>query len=423
MLLLNAHRFEGEDRILLSIEDVTESRLAEEELRQSQKMEAIGFLAAGVAHDFNNLLTGMIGTASLLLEAMPEDNPGRTALDGIISGGKRAAELTRQLLAYAGKGRFYLERLNLSEVVVQTSKLVHPSIPPNVQLKLDLEKDLPLLLADPSQIQQVVMNLMINGAEAIGKAGGALRVRTGRKTVTTEALPDLYLNEHVVPGDYVFLEVVDNGLGMDEQTIRKIFDPFFTTKFAGRGLGLAAVLGIVRQHKGALQLHSVPGRGTSFTVLFPAAGESSQIAEDTTRQDLRGSGTVLVVDDEEMIRNFTKAALEPYGYTVLLARDGQEAVRLFRERSSEIGLVLLDVAMPGMDGLETLEWISGIRSNIRVLVCSGFGDVDVETRFAGKNIAGFFPKPYTVKQLAGKVKECIAPASASACLHFAPVTR
>ena len=229
----------------------------------------------------------------------------------VISGGERAAELTRQLLAYAGKGRFYLERVNLSEVVIQTSRLIHPSVPPRVQLRLDLDKDLPLLLADPGQMQQVVMNLIINAVEAIGEGGGIVQVRTGCQTVTDEPLQNCVLGEKVARGEYVFIEVLDNGSGMDEQTIRKIFDPFFTTKFTGRGLGLAAVLGIVRQHKGVVQVHSVPGRGSSFRVLLSAAEEAPpQTAQDAIHEDLRGAGTVLVVDDEELIRNFTRSALE-----------------------------------------------------------------------------------------------------------------
>jgi two-component system, chemotaxis family, CheB/CheR fusion protein len=413
ILLLNARRFEGEERVLLAIEDVTEGRRAQEELRQSQKMEAIGYLAAGVAHDFNNLLTGVIGNASLLLDTMPENDPGRLTLGSVISGGERAADLTRQLLAYAGKGRFYLERVDLSEVVIQTGRLIQLSIPSNVQVRLDLDKHLPLLLADPGQMQQVVMNLMINAAEAIGDGGGIVQVRTGLQAVTDESLPDLFLNQSVVPGDYIFLEVLDNGSGMDEQTKQKIFDPFFTTKFTGRGLGLAAVLGIVRQHKGAVQLHSVPGRGTSFRVLFPVAETAPwQTAADVSQDDLHGAGTILVVDDEELIRNFSKSALESYGYNVLPARSGEEAIRTFQERSGGIGLVLLDVAMPGMDGLETLDRIRQIRPGVPVVVCSGFGDLEVQTRFEGKEIAGFFPKPFTVKQLARKVKECMASAAA-----------
>jgi two-component system CheB/CheR fusion protein len=411
ILVLNAHRFHREDRILLAIEDVTESRRAEEEARQSQKMEAIGYLAAGVAHDFNNLLTGMVGNASLLLSALPEGDSRRPAIESIVSGGERAAELTRQLLAYAGKGRFYAERVDLSEVVMRTGRLIHQSIPPEVQIRMDLDRHLPLLLADPSQIQQVAMNLMINAAEAIGGSGGVVTVRTGRQTVTHDPLPDLFLGEKVAPGEYVFLEVRDNGSGMDEQTVKRIFDPFFTTKFTGRGLGLAAVLGIVRQHKGAVQVHSVPGRGSSFRTLF-AVGEAepAREAEGEGRQDLRGAGTVLVVDDEEMIRNFTRSALESLGYKVLLAADGREAVRVFQERSAEIGLILLDVAMPGMDGPATLARIRETGPNVRVLICSGFGDLDVEGRFAKNDIAGFLAKPYTVKQLAGKVKECMGTA-------------
>jgi two-component system CheB/CheR fusion protein len=414
-LVLNAHRFEREERILLAIEDVTDSRRAEEEARQSQKMEAIGYLAAGVAHDFNNLLTSMVGNASLLLNALPENDPAQPALESIVSGGERAADLTRQLLAYAGKGRFYAERVDLSEVVMRTGRLIHQSIPPAVQIRMDLDRHLPLLLADPSQVQQVAMNLMINAAEAIGTEGGVVLVRTGQQTVTHEPLPDLYKGEKVAPGEYVFLEVRDNGSGMDESTVKRIFDPFFTTKFTGRGLGLAAVLGIIRQHKGAVQVHSVPGRGSSFKTLFAVAETAAAPkAEGEGRTDLRGAGTILVVDDEEMIRNFSKSALESFGYRVLLAADGYEGVRLFQENSAAVGLVLLDVAMPGMDGGATLQRIREIRTDVPVLICSGFGDLDVEERFTAVETAGFFAKPYTVKQLARKVKECMAPAKAGA---------
>jgi nitrogen-specific signal transduction histidine kinase len=394
---------------------VTESRRAEEEARQSQKMEAIGYLAAGVAHDFNNLLTSMVGNASLLLSALPENDSAKPALESIVSGGERAADLTRQLLAYAGKGRFYAERVDLSDVVLRTGRLIHQSIPPEVQVRMDLDQHLPLLLADPSQVQQVAMNLMINAAEAIGSAGGVVVVRTGCQTVTHEPLPDLYTVEKVAPGEYVFLEVRDNGSGMDEPTLKRIFDPFFTTKFTGRGLGLAAVLGIVRQHRGAVQVHSVPGRGSSFKTLFAVTEAAPPPkTESLGRADLRGVGTILVVDDEEMIRSFSRSALESFGYQVLLAADGYEGVRLFHEHAAEIALVLLDVAMPGMDGHKTLQRIREIRADVPVLICSGFGDLDVEARFARGETAGFFAKPYTVKQLARRVKECMAPAGAGA---------
>ncbi len=415
LLVLNASRFEREERILLAIEDVTESRRAEEELRHSQKMEAIGYLAAGVAHDFNNLLTAVIGNASMVANDLPEGDPHKRLIENVIGGAQKAADLTRQLLAYAGKGRFLLERVNLSEAVVQTSRLLHPSIPANVQLRLELEKDLPLLLADAGQIQQVAMNLLVNAVEAIGEGAGTITVRTGLQTVTGEPLPDLLGRKDAAPGEYIFLDVQDNGCGMSEETIRKIFDPFFTTKFTGRGLGLAALLGIVRQHHGAIQVQSVPGRGSTFRVLLPAREMTEPPkAEALAPADLRGSATVLVVDDEEMIRNYTRSALESYGYTVLLAEHGEKALQVFEKKSGEIGLVLLDVAMPGMDGLQTLERIREIRAAVPVLICSGFGDVDIEARFKGKGIAGFLPKPFTLKQLARKVKESMPAAGSPA---------
>ncbi|MGE5570397.1 MAG: chemotaxis protein CheB [Rhodospirillales bacterium] len=408
VLLLNARRFEREERILLAIEDVTEKRRIEEELRYSQKMEAIGYLASGVAHDFNNLLTGVIGSASLVLESLAEDDFHRSTLEGIISAGERAAHLTQQLLAYAGKSRFYLERVDLSEEVVKASRLIHVSIPQSVQLRLDLDSNLPLLLADPGQLQQVVTNLIINAVEATGNGGGIVQVRTGRQTVTGERLPDLIPGQKVVPGEFVFLEVADNGPGMDEETRRKIFDPFFTTKFTGRGLGLPAVLGIVRQHRGIVQVHSVPGKGTSFRILF-CVDETVPVSplEDLSREDLQGAGTVLVVDDEELIRHFSKAALQQYGYRVLLAKDGQEALEFMRQESEEIRVVLFDAAIPDTDELETLAAIRKITPDIPIVICSGLGDMQHE-RYAGQAVE-FLSKPFTVRQLARKVKETIKP--------------
>jgi two-component system CheB/CheR fusion protein len=273
ILLLNARRFERAERILLAVEDITAIRRFEDELRQSQKMEAIGHLAAGVAHDFNNLLTGIIGRASLALDGLPKRDRRRSALEQVIQDGQKAADLTRQLLAYAGKGRTFLKRVNLSEVVSETSRLIQASIPAQVRLQLELDQHLPPFLADPAQMQQVVMNLVMNGSEAIGEAGGRVLVRTGRQTVTRERLPDLPANQKAEPGEYVYLEVQDTGSGMDEQTGSRIFDPFFTTRFMGRGLGLAAVLGIVRQHRGVVQVHSVPGQGSTFRVLLPAGAD------------------------------------------------------------------------------------------------------------------------------------------------------
>jgi two-component system CheB/CheR fusion protein len=408
ILLLNARRFERAERILLAVEDITAIRRFEDELRQSQKMEAIGHLAAGVAHDFNNLLTGIVGRASLALDGLPRRDRRRSALEQVIRDGQKAADLTRQLLAYAGKGRAFLKRVDLSEVVAETRRLIQPSIPAQVKLDLELDKHLPPLLADPAQMQQVVMNLVINGFEAIGEAGGRVLVGTGRLTVTREQLPDLLANQKAEPGEYVYLEVRDTGSGMDEQTRSRIFDPFYTTRFMGRGLGLAAVLGIVRQHQGVVQVHSEPGRGSTFRVLLPAGEEvANQTAGGESWRDLRGSGTLLVVDDDEVIRSFSRAALEKHGYRVLLARDVPEAVRLFQERPLEIGLVLIDLAMPGMEGPQTLDRILASRPDTPLVLSGGLQDQRAERRLSGKRIAGFLPKPYTARQLAERIKECM----------------
>ena len=406
-LLLNAHRFDREQRILLAVQDVTEARRYENELHQSQKMEAIGYLAAGVAHDFNNLLTGILGNASLLLAKLGSSTSSSETLGYIISSGEQAAALVRQLLAYAGKGYFYLKQVDLTDTVVRTVRLIQTTLPLTVRLRLELAGDVPTVLADESQIQQLVMNLIINAAEAIGSSGGDVLVRTGRQTLRGETLPDSVLQEKPVPGEYLFLEVTDTGCGMDEATASRIFDPFFTTKFTGRGLGLAAVQGIVRQHKGAIQLHSVLGKGSSFRI-FLILGEAAPALDETPeiREDLRGSGLILVIDDEQMIRTFSRAALESYGYEVLLAGDGSEGIRLFREHANKVKIVLLDIGMPGMNGYETLRRLREIQRDTPVLICSGFGELETEQHLKDdEDVAGFLPKPYTAKQLAEAVKE------------------
>ena len=252
--------------------DVTERRRIDEQLRHTQKLESLGVLAGGVAHDFNNLLTGILGNASLALDGIPPNHPNHTLLEEVTKAAERAADLTRQLLAYAGKGRFVMRTVNLSDLVREIGGLVQTSIPKAVQLRLQLTERLPGIDADPGQLQQIVMNLVINGAEAIGPEGGTVLVRTGVQPVDEQYIETMSsAGELLRPGQYVFLEVHDSGSGMSEETLAKIFDPFYTTKFAGRGLGLSAVLGIVRAHKGALKVYSKPGSGTTFKVLFPAS--------------------------------------------------------------------------------------------------------------------------------------------------------
>jgi PAS domain S-box-containing protein len=388
--------------------DITERRRIEEQLRHTQKLESLGVLAGGVAHDFNNLLTGILGNASLALDRSPESHPNRVLLEEVMHAAERAADLTRQLLAYAGKGRFIMRNIDLPSLVRELSGLVQTSIPKTVQLRLQLDS-VPAIYGDPGQMQQIVMNLVINAAEAIGPDGGTVLVRTGLQTVDQQYLGTMSSSAELLhPGGYVMLEVHDTGCGMSQETLKKIFDPFFTTKFAGRGLGLSAVLGIVRAHHGALKVYSEPGRGTTFKVLFPMSREVTTVGPVETRGDLAGTGTVLIVDDEEVVRRTASHALERYGYRTILAVNGREALDIYQS-APRITLVLLDLTMPVMSGEETLRRLQTMDPAVRVLLTSGYNEVEAVQRFAGKGLAGFIQKPYTAADLAERVKQVMVP--------------
>jgi PAS domain S-box-containing protein len=405
---------QGQQLGLLEINtDTTERRRMEEQLRHTQKLESLGVLAGGVAHDFNNLLTGILGNASLALDRTPQQHPNRMLLEEVMLGAERAADLTRQLLAYAGKGRFVMRNIDLSGLVKEISGLIQSSIPKAVQLRLQLGEPGPGILADPGQMQQIVMNLVINGAEAIGPEGGTVVVRTCAQAVDEAYIASLSsAGELLKPGPHVMLEVSDNGCGMDEQTLRKVFDPFFTTKFAGRGLGLSAVLGIVRAHKGALKVYSQPGRGTTFKLLFPVFGDMPPLENTPPAEagELAGCGTVLIVDDEELVRHTARHTLERYGYRTLVAENGQEAVETF-QRERNVSLVLLDLTMPIMGGEETLRQLKTINPGVRVLLSSGYNETEAVERFAGEGLAGFIQKPYTAAGLAECVKQVMEQAA------------
>ncbi|MGI8989029.1 MAG: response regulator [Bryobacteraceae bacterium] len=369
------------------VHDITERRKTEEAVRQAQKLESLGVLAGGIAHDFNNLLTGILGNASLILDDSSDLDPNRTKLETIVDASKRAADLTSQLLAYAGMGRFVIRKFDLSGLISDMMPLIQTSIPRMVDLQLTLAPDLPWIEADASQIQQIVMNLVINAAESIGPEGGTVLVSTGVADIG------------------VYMEVRDSGSGMDEATKGKIFDPFFTTKFAGRGLGLAAVSGIVRGHKGSMQVESFPGDGTSFKILLPAIeGKFSRKREVSPLASLRGTGTILVVDDEAGIRQVSKGMLERLGYTVLVAENGLEGVTVFEQRSGDVAAVLLDMAMPVMGGEEALRRMKAIRPDVPVLVSSGHSEIFARERFGNDGVAGFLQKPYTIAQLGEKIR-------------------
>ncbi len=395
-------------RAVGTLQDITERKLLEERLAHAQKMEAIGLLASGIAHDFNNLLVGVIGNASLLQEIVPGDSEAQPLLARIVGAGQHATFLTRQLLAYAGKGAVEFEPVDLSRLVRDGVELLRSTVPNKIELKLTLADDLPAVRADRSQIEQVFMNLVLNAAEAIGADAGSIEVVTGTREIR-ERTPSPETGVELDPGSYVYLEVKDTGCGMDAETRARIFDPFFTTKFVGRGLGLAAVSGIVRGHGGAIEVASTVGLGSRFTVLLRASEAKVPRAETpkVSPGELRGSGTVLLVDDEEVVRNMAETALERQGYEVLLAASGPAAIERFRVSADRIRLVILDLGMPGMGGSDILPLLRERRPDVEVVVSSGYTEAEAMRAFQGLRVSGFIQKPYTAAQLAEKVKQAI----------------
>ena len=400
--------------ISASARDITEIKVLEEQLRQAAKLESLGVLAGGIAHDFNNLLVGILGNASLAKNTLPPASSVRQMLDDVISAGERAAVLTRQLLAYAGKGKFVIQPVDISTLVREMTKLVQASVPKTVAVRLRLAPDLPPVVADVAQLQQLIMNLIINAAEAIGDNSGTVTVTTGEQQISgSETKGATGWSDPATPGRYVLFEVEDTGAGMDEATISRIFDPFFTTKFTGRGLGLSAALGIVRGHQGFIQVISSPGHGSTFKVLFPAARE--EITPESVQElkdDLAGSGVILLVDDEELVRRMAGAALAQLGYAVLEAGNGREAIELFQRNSTEIRLVILDLSMPVMSGEECMTQLRSIRADVPVLLSSGFSETEAASRFQSGGVTSFLQKPYTAQYLAKRVKATLSVAGA-----------
>lgn len=393
------------------IRDYLEERARNEaRLREAEKLESVGLLAGGIAHDFNNILTGVLGNASLALGEVSPGSHLASRLAEVVKATERAAQLTKQLLAYAGKGRFVIQALDLSQQVREISSLVQTSIPHTVQVRLELAEGLPCIEADAAQIQQVIMNLVINGAEAIpeGKTGTVLI------TTSVQDVDDVYI-QTTVPGSdikqgrYVTLEVHDTGIGIAPDVVGRIFDPFFTTKFSGRGLGLAAVRGIVQGHSGAMRVYSTPGQGTTFKLLFPASDkEGRRILEKVSEQSaLIGTGTVLVIDDEEIVRRTAQATLERFGYEVVVAEDGRKGLDTFRRLADRVDLVLLDMTMPVMTGEETFRELRKVRPDVRVILSSGYNEVEAIRHFTGKGLAGFVQKPYTSARLAEAVRSVL----------------
>ncbi|HLP02052.1 MAG TPA: MASE1 domain-containing protein [Opitutaceae bacterium] len=428
----------GAPQVLLgTLFDFTERKRSEDErtawhrkMLEAQKLESLGMLAGGIAHDFNNLLTGVLGNASLLRLQLPEGSPMGEGLRRIEISAERAADLCRQMLAYSGKGRFLVRAVELNEMARGTLALARNSVPKKAELVFQPGEALPRVRGDTLQLRQVLLNLLLNAAEALPEGGGQVVVRTGVMTVARDWLAAAYLTPELAPGEYAYVEVIDTGCGIQPTLREKIFEPFFSTKFTGRGLGLAAVAGIVRAHQGAVRVTSEPGRGATFRVVLPplveeakptavaapppapaaapAASPTSAAVPLASTARPGGSSTWLVVDDEAAVRQVAVDVLGNAGLTVIAASDGVQALELFGADGQGTHAVLLDLSMPRLGGLETFKRLRERRADIPVVLMSGFEAEEALERFAGLGITGFLQKPFTIQALRAVVTDVSA---------------
>ena len=403
---------EGRRELLSMATDITERKRAEEErlkmeqqMLHAQKLESLGVLAGGIAHDFNNILTAIVGNADLALMRLSPESPVLDNLHNIEKAAARAADLAKQMLAYSGKGKFVVEPLDMNHLLEEMIHMLEVSISKKAVLRLNLAPSLPQVEADATQMRQIIMNLVINASEAIGEKSGIIAITTGCMDCDRRYLSDIWLAESLNEGLYIYLEIADTGCGMDKGTMSRIFDPFFTTKFTGRGLGMAAVLGIIKGHNGAIKIYSEAGKGSTFKTLLPALGKPPGLFnhEALPRDDWRGDGVVLIVDDEETVRAIGGEMLRELGYTFLTACDGREALEVFNSRD-DICLVILDLTMPHLDGEQTFRELRRINPGVKIIMSSGYNEQEVSQKFAGKGLTGFVQKPYKLSTLREVIK-------------------
>ncbi len=414
----------GEENIRLQEERLN----IERQMLHAQKLESLGVMAGGIAHDFNNLLQSILGNIELVSMKLAPDSPSQKHIAHAMNAVKHAARLTNSMLTYLGRGLITKKELNLNELVRENAEMLRTAASTAVSMELSLSPEQPAILADESQLQQVVMNLIINAAESIQENPGVIKLTTGIQNYDKTRLDSSLLDKKPSPGRYVFLEVSDNGCGMSRETLKRLFDPFFTTKFTGRGLGMSAVMGIIRSHCGALLVESEPGKGTTFRALFPVPESalpatvqphpppdpSTSLRADLLPLEMGGtktqpeistspekplSGVALVVDDEKSVLRICAKMVTLCGYTVITACDGIDAVTKFREHADEIAVVLMDLTMPNMDGITAMGEIYGIKPDIKVILSSGFNEEDLSGRITGQPPSGYIRKPYSVKVL------------------------
>jgi PAS domain S-box-containing protein len=409
---------DGAMQIVGAVRDVTEPLRAEVERRslerqvqEIQRLESLGFLAGGIAHDFNNLLAVVLGNSAIALQEIGKPSHLRRRIERIRSAGKVAAKLTDQMLTYAGRSTPKMSALDLESTIGEVLDLLHASGPPKCELVTELEKGLPPVAGDATQIHQVVVNLVTNAREAIGKAGGTVSLRTGRVAADRAYLSDAIGSARIAPGEYLYLEVSDDGPGMDEEVRRRIFEPFFSTRFSGRGLGLAVVFGIVRAHSGAIKLTSARGTGTTFRILLPSAEQPLEEAEAgrAPATAVAQGATVLVVDDDEAVLEIADLFLARAGFRVQVASGGEEAIAIFAERAEQIDAAVLDLSMPGVDGHDVLRAIRRRIPDLPVILTSGFSQKMAMGQFdASEQPAAFLQKPYEAEELIERLRRVLA---------------
>ena len=410
-------RLKREEHALMAVaEDVTEGAKYEQDkiklqphLEQAQRLESLGVLAGGIAHDFNNLLAAIMGNAELAREKASDSLAVTEYLDNIEEAGDHAAELCKQMLAYAGKGSYKLEVLDANAIVKSMGKLIRASVSDNITMKIKLDSNLPGIEGDLAQMQQLILNFIVNSAEAIGNEPGEIKVTTGSRYVKRDLLDLLYNGRQLPEGEYVIIEVKDSGCGMDRVMQAKIFDPFFTTKNTGSGLGLSAVLGIVRGHYGAIQLFSAPGKGAAFRVFFPATNKQAREPEVSTVEinAWQGEGTVLIVDDDLRVRKVASTFIEQLHFDIITAEDGKEGVELFRSHHRNLAAVLMDMTMPVMGGLDAMTGMREINADVPIILVSGYSEVEAGSLISDNRPDAFLQKPFKAIDLKKALHEVL----------------
>ncbi|MFZ4855676.1 MAG: PAS domain S-box protein [Desulfuromonadaceae bacterium] len=393
------------------IQDITSRMRAEEEkqaleqqFQQTQKLESLGVLSGGIAHDFNNILAIIIGYCGL---TKMNYETAQKNIPEIEKAAERAAGLCRQMLAYAGKASLTQSQVNTWMLVDEMVTMLKTTTQQNVVIKPELGTDIPTITGDASQIRQIVMNLIINAAEAIGDAEGEIAVKLAKAEIKAGQTEKDHLGVIIPAGRYICFEVTDNGCGMDDDTRRKIFEPFYTTKFTGRGLGMSAVLGIIKAHNGALQFESQPGQGTTFKVYLPAQlskSEAEESRQNAVSASWHGSGTILLAEDEVQVKSIAIALLQKLGFNVIDAANGKEALELYQQNAADITMVVTDMGMPVMNGYELFYKLKKLNPKLPIIISSGFGEGDIASKIPREEIAGLINKPYNFDHLRDVLK-------------------